>query len=240
MLEVSSAPYTDALLQREAVLPAEIVTHREGADRRLLDRIENLERHNRELEVRNQQLELNVRHLVSLVYVDALTGLYNRRYFNAALDAEIERATQSGKPFALLLCDIDFFKHHNDTYGHAHGDEVLLRIAVLMKQACRRPRDFAARYGGEEFALLLPHMNAREAVQFADRLRTGVKSLAIPHTASDMAAQVTISIGVTICGGGFSSRTRRHLVRAADHALYRAKNAGRDRTKFEAQRHPVA
>jgi diguanylate cyclase (GGDEF)-like protein len=200
--------------------------------RPLLQRIAGLERRNWELENLARHLELSVQELSALVYVDALTGLTNRRGFDAALDSELRRADRANRPVALLLCDLDRFKHCNDAYGHGHGDVVLARIATLLKDSCRRAGDCAARYGGEEFALLLPGVNSKEAILIADRLRQSVAALSILHEPSRTSAKVTISIGATSVHGSPLVQGK-DFVEAADAALYRAKRAGRNRTKYQ-------
>jgi len=198
-----------------------------------LQRIASLEERNRELETLAEHLKSNVEELAALVYVDALTGLVNRRGFDAAVESELRRAARTGYPLALLLCDIDCFKHCNDTHGHSHGDSVLVRLAALLKDFCKREGDCAARYGGEEFALLLPGVACKDSVRIAEQLRKSVAALSIAHAHSQSYAQVTISIGATSVHGS-PLFLRRHLVEAADAALYRAKRAGRNRTKYQA------
>jgi diguanylate cyclase (GGDEF)-like protein len=200
--------------------------------RPLLQRIACLEQRNQELETMARHLEISVRELSDLVYVDALTGLANRRGFDAALESELRRAARNRQPLALLLCDLDRFKHCNDTYGHGYGDVVLARIATLLKSFCNREGDCAARYGGEEFALLLPGVVRREAVLIADRLRRSVADLAAGDGHSRKSARVTISVGAT-SGCGSAALQPRQLVDAADAALYRAKRGGRNRVKYE-------
>jgi diguanylate cyclase (GGDEF)-like protein len=204
-----------------------------GSDLRpLLQRIAGLEQRNRELEAMAERLEVSVRELSDLVYVDALTGLANRRGFDAALESELRRAARSHVPLALLLCDLDRFKHCNDTYGHSQGDVVLARIATLLKGYCNREGDCAARYGGEEFALLLPGVGCSEAIVIADRLRRSVTDLALGAPYSQDPIRVTISIGATSHYGSATLQAK-HLFDAADAALYRAKRAGRNRVKYQ-------
>lgn len=200
--------------------------------RTLLQRIAGLEQRNLELETLARKLEIAVRELADLVYVDALTGLANRRGFDAALESELRRAARNRHSLALLLCDLDCFKHCNDTYGHSHGDVVLARIATLLKGFCKREGDCAARYGGEEFALLLPGVIGSEAVVIAERLRGAVAELAVRNGDSHAVARVTISVGAT-SGVGSPALQCRHLVDAADAALYRAKRAGRNRVEYQ-------
>ena len=202
----------------------------------LLARISHLEREKRELQALAAHLELNVKHLVRLAYVDGLTGLSNRRHFDSELRIAMDRAALSSRPLALLMCDIDRFKHYNDTYGHGHGDAVLTAIAGLLKTFRRDEQDCAARYGGEEFALLMPAMAAKDALLLAERIRKGVSVLTISSKSGAAAVHtsvaVTVSVGVTTIRGPALAHCR-HLIDAADAALYRAKRAGGNRTRYE-------
>jgi diguanylate cyclase (GGDEF)-like protein len=163
-----------------------------------------------------------------MVFVDGLTGAYNRRFFDEQLAAEWARAVRHGAPLAVLLADVDFFKRYNDRYGHQAGDDVLRRVAAEMRNALKRPGDLAARYGGEEFACVLPETDYPGALQLAQRIEQGVRALAIPHADSDVAPVVTVSVGVAIKPpDGVGSVA--HLVREADGQLYVAKSRGRGR-----------
>ena len=161
---------------------------------------------------------------------DGLTGLANRRAFDAALAGAWQTAAENGTPLALLMIDADRFKGYNDRYGHPAGDLVLQRIAGCIQVNTRCPGDFGARYGGEEFAALLPGAGLQSAVGIAERLRSTVADLGIPHDASPN-GQITVSIGVAVAhprrGTGADQ-----LLRQADEALYEAKRAGRDRVRF--------
>jgi len=160
---------------------------------------------------------------------DGLTGLANRRAFDAALLAAWQAAVESGTSLALLMIDADHFKCYNDRYGHPAGDLLLQRIAGCIQVNTRRPGDFGARYGGEEFAALLPGAGLQSAIGIAQRLRVTIADLNIPHDASPN-GQVTVSIGVAIAhprrGMGADL-----LLRQADEALYEAKRGGRDRVR---------
>jgi diguanylate cyclase len=192
-----------------------------------------VEERNRLLERQNRDLKLKVERLARLVYLDALTGLANRRYFDTALDAEIRRASRAGTWMALVLCDIDHFKRFNDAFGHQIGDAVLVRVGQMLWQYCRRAGDLAARYGGEEFALVLPGMDGSETIAVAERLRQGVAALSIGGLGSPDRERITISIGVTAFRGGLPCPAA-GVLRAADMALYQAKRAGRNRTEYRA------
>jgi diguanylate cyclase (GGDEF)-like protein len=157
---------------------------------------------------------------------DALTGIPNRRSFDAAFEQEWNHATRSGKPLALLLADVDFFKKYNDTYGHQKGDECLKAVANTMRQAARRKVDMVARYGGEEFALLLPDTPPVSALLVAGRMLEGLRGLRLPHEGAP-AGHVTMSIGVCATVPQ-ADQSAADLVKTSDRALYDAKSKGRN------------
>jgi diguanylate cyclase (GGDEF)-like protein len=160
--------------------------------------------------------------------LDGLTGLANRRAFDMALDTEWERAEKSGESLGLVLCDIDYFKLYNDLYGHPSGDACLQSVAAVLRDGATNQYDVVARYGGEEFALLLPGVEAADAAQVAQRLCAAVSALEIPHAGSHVSSHVTLSLGVATHTPLPGSRPG-VLVRAADEALYQAKDEGRNR-----------
>ncbi len=157
--------------------------------------------------------------LEELATTDALTGLTNRRKFDASIDAEWRRATRQKTPVALLMIDADHFKAYNDTFGHQAGDEVLIGIAICISDSLRRAGDCGARYGGEEFAVLLPAFSAEEALDVAENIRLKVQQWS-EHT--------SISIGVASMTPDVTQEWS-ELVGAADKALYAAKAGGRNR-----------
>lgn len=156
---------------------------------------------------------------------DALTGLYNRRYYEDHLAASVARALSSGEPLSLLALDVDHFKRFNDTFGHDAGDAVLVRVGAALREAAQRSGEAACRPGGEEFALLLPGVDATEALRRADALRAEVASWTLKHAGLSL-GRVTISVGVASLEQG---GTPASLARQADEALYAAKRAGRNR-----------
>ncbi|OLL33649.1 diguanylate cyclase [Burkholderia sp. SRS-W-2-2016] len=165
--------------------------------------------------------------LRELARTDGLTGLNNRRAFEEHLNDEWRRAQRNGWPLSVLLIDVDNFKGFNDLYGHSAGDEALVGVGGCIAQNVRRPGDTAARYGGEEFAVLLPDTDAAGAQQIGEQIRAAVQALQCRHVASAHHV-LTVSVGAaTARGAGFAGG--RALVDAADHALYRAKDAGRNR-----------
>ena len=173
------------------------------------------------LRAANQQLEVLSRH-------DPLTGLSNRRDFDALKVEEFQRALRNGQPLSLLICDIDYFKAFNDHFGHAAGDQCLRAVARAMNGAIARSGDALARIGGEEFAVLLPATTTAAAWQVAERLRSAVADLRIPHAGSQFGPWVTISIGLSQLEPGQTHHFEA-LFDAADQALYRAKANGRNR-----------
>jgi diguanylate cyclase (GGDEF)-like protein len=159
---------------------------------------------------------------------DMLTELYNRRHFIEMADKEIARALRHQRPLALCIVDVDLFKPINDRHGHIAGDEVLRQIASLVKQHVRSD-DIAARIGGEEFAVMLPESDAAVASQFAERLRNAVADTGFAPGGE--AQRITVSIGISTLSGTRTSRPS--LMAAADAALYRAKDDGRNRVCVE-------
>ena len=152
---------------------------------------------------------------------DGLTAVYNRHYFDRALDAEIARHDRLGNPFSLIMIDVDHFKKINDRHGHATGDFVLKQIACLLHEHLR-DTDVLARWGGEEFMLLLPGATIEGAFGFAERCRRRVETSEILR-----AQGVTISLGVIEYAAGMD---RSRLLGELDAALYRSKQTGRNST----------
>jgi diguanylate cyclase (GGDEF)-like protein len=156
---------------------------------------------------------------------DPLTGLFNRRYMEETLEREVHRARRSGRPMAVLMLDVDGFKHQNDTFGHDAGDAVLRELAALLLGNLRRG-DIACRYGGEEFVLVLPEASLEDGARRAEQLRGAVTRLHLSHN-ERVIGPITISAGVAAFPDhGIDAET---VIRAADMALYRAKREGRDR-----------
>lgn len=167
--------------------------------------------------------------LEQLTLLDPLTGIANRRGFDAAFNAAWRRALRRRYPLALLLVDVDLFKSVNDLHGHAYGDECLVALAHMMVGEARRPDDLVARLGGEEFILLLPETSADGALVVAKRLHECVGKLALANEASPFDRLLTISIGIAICFPAPAIQPS-ELFEAADQALYTAKDQGRNQT----------
>jgi diguanylate cyclase (GGDEF)-like protein/PAS domain S-box-containing protein len=156
---------------------------------------------------------------------DPLTGLFNRRYMEESLEREMSRANRNKKSLALIMMDIDHFKHFNDTFGHQAGDTLLRALGDFLKKRTRG-QDIACRYGGEEFALVLSDASLNAALQPAEILREEIKQLNVQH-AGQVLGTVSLSMGVALFPD--DGLTITEILRAADQALYRAKHEGRDR-----------
>jgi len=180
-------------------------------------------------------LRERTRQLLRLASIDGLTGLANRRAFDQALDQEWRRARRNRANLSLMLIDIDFFKRYNDHYGHQAGDDCLKTVATTLAGAAERPGEIVARYGGEEFAVVLPVSDARTAAALAEKMRSRIAELALPHAGSQITDHVTISVGVATLPDGRDDEKafpdEAALIAAADQALYAAKEAGRNRVQ---------
>lgn len=165
------------------------------------------------------------RELMALATQDALTGLLNRGAFDHQLRLEFERSRRYERPLTLLMIDVDWFKSVNDRYGHVTGDRVLSEVGRVVRNALRGC-DQAGRFGGEELVVLLPETDAQGGWLVAERIRQGVMDLVV-HV-PEVALRVTVSVGLAERHAGHGELTE--LVAAADRALYRAKNAGRNRS----------
>jgi diguanylate cyclase (GGDEF)-like protein len=165
------------------------------------------------------------RQLEQFAMVDGLTGLYNRRWFDRAVDRHLNRYQHSQEPFTLCMIDVDHFKHYNDNYGHQAGDAALATLATVLSESVR-PTDFVARYGGEEFAVVLPDTSVDGARIAAERLCGAVRKAKITMSDGTLLPSITISMGLAqMC----PQYTAGNLIEAADKQLYRAKQTGRDR-----------
>ncbi|MBC7414382.1 MAG: GGDEF domain-containing protein [Herminiimonas sp.] len=178
------------------------------------------------LKTRDELQQVN-RVLEVMALQDSLTGLPNRRRFDATLESEFKRALRHRSMLALLIIDVDCFKQFNDIYGHPAGDDCLQQIARVIQECRRRPGDLVARHGGEEFAVLLPATELTGALAVAEQIRAAVYALQIRHNGHD-AGVVTISIGVEAMSPVHHANTVLQLLRHADQALYAAKSSGRN------------
>jgi diguanylate cyclase (GGDEF)-like protein len=177
-------------------------------------------------------LKLAKDNLTQLAETDGLTGLANRSHFDKMLAYECARHLRSGHELSLIMLDIDHFKAFNDTYGHVLGDKCLREVARAMAGTVSRATDLLARYGGEEFVLLLPETNLKGAVILAEKVRSCICDLELPHRDSN-AGNVTASLGV-VSGRLLTGTSIMDVVQAADIELYTAKAGGRNRVSFRA------
>jgi diguanylate cyclase (GGDEF)-like protein len=182
----------------------------------------------RELEALTDELAKANYELQLLSSRDGLTGLANRHAGRDFLSREWLRAIREKSEFSVIMLDIDCFKLFNDTYGHLEGDECLRGIAAALRRGLRRPSDLLVRYGGEEFMALLPDTGTDGAFAVAGAMQAEVAALAMPHRSSLVAPHVTVSMGVASMVPTEDSLVEL-LIAAADRALYRAKQQGRNR-----------
>lgn len=168
------------------------------------------------------------------VYLDGLTGVHNRRYFNERSATEWGRTKRNNSALSVVMLDVDHFKKFNDHYGHQSGDDCLCQIATALQAGLNRSADLLARYGGEEFVCLLPETDLAGALDVAERLRQQVLELRIPHASSSAAEIVTVSLGVCTrpssqnAANESDDKTIDALLRQADAQLYLAKQRGRN------------
>ncbi|HEY5125807.1 MAG TPA: PleD family two-component system response regulator [Bradyrhizobium sp.] len=178
-----------------------------------------------------ERLRDNVQLSIEMAITDALTGLFNRRYMEMHLATLVEQAATRGKPIAVLVLDIDFFKAINDGHGHDAGDDVLREFAQRIRKAIRNI-DLACRYGGEEFVVAMPDTDIAFATNVAERLRQLIETTPVQISRAPGQLSITISIGIARCEG--EGDTAEQLLHRADQALYRAKRTGRNKVVADA------
>ncbi|MER3432028.1 MAG: diguanylate cyclase response regulator [Leptolyngbya sp. ERB_1_1] len=175
-----------------------------------------------------QQLETANHELQRLAAIDELTQIANRRRFDEYLRQEWQRMLREQSPLSLILCDVDFFKHYNNIYGHQAGDDCLRQVAQVIQNSAKRAIDLPARYGDKEFAIVLPNTDQEGALLVAQEIQIGVKQLKIAHAASKVCDTVTVSLGVSNTIPSVITSPEL-LISAANQALCQAKVEGRDR-----------
>jgi diguanylate cyclase (GGDEF)-like protein/PAS domain S-box-containing protein len=205
----------------------------ERAKKGFLEKIRERDQYARELQVmkdlfkeKSKEIEKMREEALLLSYTDDLTGIYNHRFFIQQLTMEVERQVRYPSPLSLLMIDIDYFKHYNDTNGHLAGDQVLRAISILIQHGVRQS-DIVARYGGEEFSAILINANKEKAMEIAERVRRSVAETRFPNEAAQPNGDLTVSIGVATFSPSVSTLT--DLIRQADRSLYHAKRGGRNR-----------
>lgn len=171
--------------------------------------IASLERENQRLKQENTQLK-------ELTLLDPLTGIANKRYLEQVLEQEYKNALRSQEPLGILVIDLDRFKQYNDTYGHLAGDRLLLKVATMLQQELRRPKDMLFRFGGEEFTCILPNTSLSGVTKVGSKLLAAARNCG-----------TTISVGA-ICVDVAQLQYPLQLLEIADRAMYQAKKQGRD------------
>jgi diguanylate cyclase (GGDEF)-like protein/PAS domain S-box-containing protein len=238
-LEVRGTPIFDELGQViYAIVAFQDITDRKQAQASQIRFTQELAELNRQLEEYSKTLENKVlertaalekanQELHELARSDGLTQIANRRHFDEVLQLEWNILRREQRPLSLILCDVDYFKRYNDTYGHPAGDDCLRQVAQALRQSVRRPADLVARYGGEEFAVILPNTSAEGAVHIATEIQKKIQQLHLPHAQSVVSHSVTLSFGIgsLVPQPPASPET---LIKLADHALYEAKKQGRN------------
>ncbi len=218
-VEVESRDELGRLALQLNSMAQQIATYTESLEGLVQARTAELAHTNAKLVEANRQLD-------RLAKTDALTGLYNRRYFMEQLEFEIRRGSRARRQFTLAMIDVDHFKHYNDTNGHTAGDELLQRLAALL-EVNLRSSDLVARYGGEEFIVLFYDTGPEEGFATALKLQQVVAAQPFPFDAAQPHGKVTMSVGVAFYPD--DSRDARQLIERADQALYQSKARGRNR-----------
>lgn len=246
-IDTNIAKAAEACLQRPPAQLAEpIVVMQAANDCRLLDMHQLLLAHvhiyshtvnllRAEVERSNalrQQLEEANSALKDLAHLDGLTGIPNRRQMDEFLAQEWKRAAREQQPLSLMLCDIDYFKVYNDTYGHQAGDQALQKVAHCLREQLKRPADLVARYGGEEFIIILPNTPLTGGKKMAESIRQAIADLRIPHLHSQTSPFLSLSLGLSCTIPNTNDKVEA-FIHCADQALYAAKANGRNQVKAE-------
>jgi len=180
------------------------------------------------LQILANKLKKANKKLEHVSYIDSLTSLHNRRYFNLIYDRELKQAKRDKSYITFMMLDVDFFKQYNDTYGHVEGDNALKSVARVLKDTLKRPSDYVFRLGGEEFGVLLTRTDESDSARLAREICDAIRSVKIAHKASKVNQYLTISIGVVCCIAD-DALDNEILIIKGDEMLYEAKDTGRDR-----------
>lgn len=231
--ELGAVDYVTKPFQHEELL-ARINTHLtiRKLQKKLQAQQAELKAANQKLRLQQIELQQANQELQRLATLDSLTQVANRRRFDECLEQEWRRSVREKHYLSLVLCDIDYFKRYNDTYGHQAGDDCLQQVARVISHAVKRPADLVARYGGEEFVIVLPNTPADGALQITRLIQENLYQLHIVHPHSEVSQYVTLSIGLTATIPGARDLPRA-LVNTADNALYEAKRQGRNQIVFK-------
>lgn len=217
----------EQLLQQDDQSHLTLEEYTQALEQKVYERTQALEAEiQRRIAIEAVLYEAN-RELERIAFMDGLTQVANRRHFDDYLNQEWWRLKRDNAPLSIILCDLDYFKQYNDTYGHQAGDDCLRRVANALRVTAKRPGDVVARYGGEEFAIILPDTPMAGAMQVASEIQSAVEQLQLPHQGSLVSPFVTLSLGVASIVPQVASSPQQ-LIASADRALYRAKSKGRD------------
>ncbi len=229
LIDWSNTAITDKYENVSFVIATGIdVTEKKAAEDEISNHIANLEE---TVSIRTSELTKANLELENLINIDGLTNIFNRRYFDEVIKEEIERGKRSSKPLSLLMCDVDYFKKYNDTYGHVAGDNCLINIAAILKNTFSRASDFVARYGGEEFVVILPGIESKNALDIANNLILEIQNSKLPHESSSVSKVVTISVGLVTKEASELTNSI-SLIKEADEALYQSKENGRNQVQL--------
>lgn len=234
MMTTGMRPFGDVPVHLEVVRAQEFILTLSMIGIGFAVLLSELQTRERELESRvrerTRELELSNHRLVAMSATDGLTGIANRRHFDETLASEWSRARRSGQPLTLAMLDVDQFKQYNDHYGHQAGDNVLRQVAAELTQRIRRSGDMVARYGGEEFAIISYASGEENALAMTGMICQSIASLQLTHPHSPFGV-LTVSVGVAVLAPGKDDSIVDFL-KAADTALYRAKQLGRNRVEL--------
>ncbi|MBU1055084.1 MAG: diguanylate cyclase [Proteobacteria bacterium] len=246
--EPDISPATDAVIRREKGFVLPISANGRLMGRFELDGLQFPEYIDRYLILSSGLMDVcgmaleNARYyqeIKDLSEIDGLTGIANRRRFDQCIEQEWKRMARERQPLSVIMCDVDYFKLYNDTYGHQAGDDCLRKVATELSSNCKRPGDLVARYGGEEFVLVLPDTPEEGAFQLAENIRHSIEKQGIPHANSQISPWITLSLGVACCVHT-SHLSAQSLLMSADQALYAAKSTGRNRTAVKQLKNDLA
>jgi len=200
----------------------------ENSDISHTDEIKQLKKLLSECQEKCNKLEL-------LSLKDALTNLYNRRHFDDVFNREIQRADRDKKILSFTILDVDNLKKYNDSNGHKAGDDVLKAIGAILDESTRRGSDFIFRLGGEEFGIIFTDLSEKDAIFFTDSIRIKIQNMGISHSLNDNLKIVTASFGLVVVDFSKNSVDKTGFYSMADHALYQAKQDGRNRVMLHSK-----
>ena len=181
-----------------------------------------------ELEIASRKLKAANKKLQEASYMDPLTQIHNRRYFNIIFEREIKRAKRTKSFITFMMLDVDYFKQYNDTYGHIEGDNALKTVASTLSSLFKRPTDYIFRLGGEEFGVLTTNVDSSNSALLAQKICDVIQAKKVPHSESKVSEHLSISVGVVNCIADETLREE-DMIRQADKMLYEAKESGRNR-----------